>query len=42
MTLKLVPPVKGKEWYLEITSLKRSRADGFKRQPPSDGKAKGQ
>lgn len=30
MTLKLVPPVKGKEWFLEITSLKRGRADGFK------------
>lgn len=30
MTMKLVPPVKGKEWYLEITSLKRGRADGFK------------
>lgn len=30
LTMKLVPPVKGKEWYLEITSLKRSRADGFK------------
>jgi TraE protein len=34
MTLKLVPPVKGKEWYLEITNLKRTRADGFKRQDP--------
>ena len=33
MTMKLVPPVKGKEWYLEITSLKRSRADGFKAKP---------
>lgn len=31
MTLKLVPPVKGKEWFLEITNLKRTRADGFKR-----------
>jgi hypothetical protein len=30
MTMKLVPPVKGKEWFLEITSLKRGRADGFK------------
>lgn len=30
MTMKLVPPLKGKEWYLEITSLKRGRADGFK------------
>ncbi len=30
LTMRLVPPVKGKEWYLEITSLKRSRADGFK------------
>ena len=32
MTLRLVPPVKGKEWYLEITNMKRSRADGFKRE----------
>ncbi len=30
LTMRLVPPVKGKEWFLEITSLKRSRADGFK------------
>lgn len=30
MTMKLVPPVKGKEWYLEITNLKRGRAEGFK------------
>jgi hypothetical protein len=30
MTLKLVPPAKGKEWYLAIISLKRARADGFK------------
>lgn len=35
MTMKLVPPVKGKEWYLEITSLKRGRAEGFK--PNSSG-----
>ena len=35
MTLKLVPPVKGKEWYLEIMNLKRTRADGFKRDSPS-------
>ena len=39
MTLRLVPPVKGKEWYLEITNLKRTRADGFKRQQ-SDSKSK--
>lgn len=38
MTMKLVPPVQGKEWYLEITSLKRGRADGFK---PSGGKNDG-
>lgn len=38
MTMKLVPPVKGKEWYLEITSLKRSRADGFKSKPASEKK----
>ncbi len=30
MLMRLVPPVKGKEWYLEITNLKRGRADGFK------------
>ncbi|MGE3680304.1 MAG: TraE/TraK family type IV conjugative transfer system protein [Bdellovibrionales bacterium] len=30
MTMRLVPPVKGKEWFLEVTSLKRGRADGFK------------
>ncbi len=30
MTMKLVSPVKGKEWYLEITNLKRSRTEGFK------------
>ncbi len=30
MNMRLVPPVKGKEWFLEITSLKRGRADGFK------------
>lgn len=30
MKMRLVPPVKGKEWYLEVTSLKRGRADGFK------------
>lgn len=29
MKMRLVPPVKGKEWFLEITSLKRGRADGF-------------
>ena len=40
MTLKLVPPVKGKEWYLEITSLKRERADGFKRQQATENKIK--
>jgi len=33
MKLRLVPPIKGKEWFLEITSLKRSRADGFKANP---------
>jgi hypothetical protein len=38
MTLKLVPPVKGKEWYLEITSLKRGRADGFKPTSANGGK----
>ena len=37
MTLHLVPPVKGKEWYLEITTLKRSRADGFKPDSTSSG-----
>ncbi|MBX3032906.1 MAG: hypothetical protein KF865_03210 [Bdellovibrionaceae bacterium] len=30
MSMRLVPPVQGKEWFLEITSLKRGRADGFK------------
>jgi hypothetical protein len=30
MKMRLVPPMKGKEWFLEITSLKRGRADGFK------------
>jgi hypothetical protein len=35
MLMKLVPPVKGKEWYLEITSLKRGRSDGFK--PSANG-----
>ena len=30
MTMRLVPPVQGKEWYFEITSLKRARSDGFK------------
>ncbi|MGE3263095.1 MAG: TraE/TraK family type IV conjugative transfer system protein [Bacteriovoracia bacterium] len=34
LTMRLVPPMKGKEWYLEITSLKRSRADGFKAAQP--------
>lgn len=38
MTMKLVPPVKGKEWYLEISSLKRGRVDGFK--PNSKGGVK--
>ena len=42
MTMRLVPPVKGKEWYLEITNLKRSRADGFKRQDAAQSKVKGQ
>lgn len=41
MTLRLVPPVKGKEWFLEITSLKRGRADGFKSNT-NGGKANGQ
>ncbi|MBX3041377.1 MAG: hypothetical protein KF789_11780 [Bdellovibrionaceae bacterium] len=40
MTMRLVPPVKGKEWFLEITSLKRGRADGFK-PSTSGGKANG-
>ena len=35
LTMKLVPPVRGKEWYLEITTLKRSRTDGFKTSQPS-------
>ena len=30
LTMRLVPPVQGKEWYFEITSLKRARSDGFK------------
>lgn len=30
MNMRLVPPVQGKEWFLEITNLKRGRADGFK------------
>lgn len=30
MTLRLIPPEKGKEWFLEITSLKRGRAESFK------------
>lgn len=30
MKLRLVPPAKGKEWFMEVTSLKRGRADGFK------------
>ena len=45
MSLKLIPPVKGKEWYLEITSLKRSKAEGFKHadadQPKPEGKKGG-
>lgn len=41
MTMKLVPPVKGKEWYLEITSLKRGRADGFKAAPSPTPNKKG-
>ncbi len=41
MTLRLVPPVKGREWYLEITAMKRSRADGFKRETPKGAKAVG-
>jgi hypothetical protein len=41
MTLRLVPPVKGREWYLEITAMKRSRADGFKRETPKAAKAVG-
>ena len=40
MTLKLVPPVKGKEWYLEITRLKRTRSDGFKAQAPMSPQTK--
>ena len=36
MTMKLVPPVKGKEWYLEITNLKRSRTEGFKTKPATE------
>ncbi|HEX7676331.1 MAG TPA: hypothetical protein VF412_19305 [Bdellovibrio sp.] len=40
MTLKLVPPVQGKQWYLEITSLKRSKSDGFKAQDPLKEKDK--
>ena len=32
MTMRLVPPAKGKEWFLEITKLKRSHSDGFKHQ----------
>lgn len=42
MTLKLVPPVKGREWYLEITNMKRSRADGFKHDIPKGRKVEGQ
>lgn len=43
MTLRLVPPAKGKEWFLEITRLKRSQADGFKSQEgPSTIKNRGQ
>ncbi len=30
MNMRLVAPAKGKEWFMEITSLKRGRADGFK------------
>ncbi len=41
MKLRLVPPVKGKEWFLEITSLKRGRADGFKTNA-NGGKSNGQ
>lgn len=37
MTLRLVPPSKGKEWFLEITRLKRSQADGFKGQEVKAG-----
>jgi hypothetical protein len=40
MTLKLVPPVKGKEWYLQIISLKRARADGFKSNTQTQGDIK--
>lgn len=39
MKMKLVPPVKGKEWFLEITGLKRGRIDGFK---AKGGNANGQ
>lgn len=30
MNMRLVAPAKGKEWFMEITNLKRGRADGFK------------
>ena len=30
MNMRLVAPVQGKEWFMEITNLKRGRADGFK------------
>ena len=38
MNLHLVPPTKGKEWFLEITSLKRGQADGFKASGTKGGK----
>lgn len=38
LTMKLVAPIKGKEWYLEITSLKRSRAEVFKANTNSTNK----
>ena len=38
MVLRLVPPTKGKEWYLEIESMNRSRADGFRYRDKANSK----
>ncbi|GHT97399.1 hypothetical protein FACS1894126_1370 [Alphaproteobacteria bacterium] len=37
MTLKLVPPERGKAWFLEIVALKRSKADGVKHEEKKRG-----
>ena len=40
MTMKLVPPERGKMWFLEITSLKRSKADLSQRVSSQPAKSK--